>query len=199
MGPLITQGIISPEWNPMIAFIVGLGFGFALEQAGFSSSRKLIGIFYGYDMIVVRVFLTAVLTASVGLLFFNYLGWIDYDLVFVNPTFLWSAIIGGAFVGLGIIMSGFCPGTSFSALSIGKIDALAFIIGIGIGVFFYAETFELLFEKLYYAQNLGGIRIYETFGISPGLFMFLFILFGLGIFWFTIFIKKKYSNRNLKY
>ena len=199
MGPLITQGIISPEWNPMIAFIVGIGFGFALEQAGFSSSRKLIGIFYGYDMIVVRVFMTAVLTAAIGLLFFNYLGWIDYDLLYVNPTFLWSAIIGGAFVGLGIIMSGFCPGTSFAALSIGKIDAMAFVGGIALGVFFYGETFELLFEKLFKAENLGNIRIYETLGISAGLFIFLFIVFGIGLFWFTIFVKKKYSNRDLKY
>jgi len=199
MGPLITQGIISPEWNPMIAFIVGMGFGFALEQAGFSSSRKMIGIFYGYDMIVVRMFLTAVLTSAIGLLFFNYLGWVDYDLLYVNPTFIWSAIIGGLFVGLGIIMSGFCPGTSFSALSIGKIDAMAFVGGIALGVFFYAETFEFLFEDLYKAGNLGNIRIYETLGISPGLFIFLFILFGIGLFWFTIYIRKKFSNRDLKY
>jgi len=199
MGPLITQGIINPEWNSMIAFIVGIGFGFALEQAGFSSSRKMIGIFYGYDMIVVRVFLTAVLTSAIGLLFFNYLGWIDYDLLYVNPTFIWSAIIGGLLVGLGIIMSGFCPGTSFSALSIGKIDAMAFIAGIALGVFFYAETFELFFEKLYKAGNLGNIRIYETLGISPGLFIFLFILFGIGLFWFTIYVRKKFSNRDLKY
>ncbi len=199
MGPLITQGIISPEWNPMIAFIVGMGFGFALEQAGFSSSRKMIGIFYGYDMIVVRVFLTAVLTSAIGLLFFNYLGWVDYELLYVNPTFIWSAIIGGLFVGLGIIMSGFCPGTSFSAASIGKIDAMAFIGGIALGVFFYAETFEFLFEKLYKAGNLGNIRIYETLGISPGLFIFLFILFGIGLFWFTIYVRKKFSNRDLKY
>ena len=199
MGPLITQGIISPEWNPMLAFLIGLGFGFALEQAGFSSSRKMIGIFYGYDMIVVRVFMTAVLTAATGLLYFNYMGWIDYELIYVNPTFIWSAIVGGAFVGLGIIMSGFCPGTSFAAASIGKIDAMAFIGGIAIGVFFYGETYELLFEKLHEIGNLGKIRIYDTLGISSGLFMFLFIIFGIALFWFTILVKKKYSKRNLKY
>ncbi len=199
MAPLITQGIISTECKPMIAFIIGIGFGFALEPAGFSSSRNMIGIFYGYDMIVVRMFLTAVLTSAIGLLFFNYLGWVDYDLLYVNPTFIWSAIIGGLFVGLGIIMSGFCPGTSFSALSIGKIDAMAFVGGIALGVFFYAETFEFLFENLYKAGNLGNIRIYETLGISPGLFIFLFILFGIGLFWFTIYVRKKFSNRDLKY
>jgi hypothetical protein len=39
-----------PEWlNILTAFLIGTGFGFALEQAGFSSSRKLAGMFYGYD------------------------------------------------------------------------------------------------------------------------------------------------------
>ena len=59
MGPLtgildLTQGI-----NLLIAFLIGIGFGFALEQAGFSSSRKLAGMFYGYDATVLKVFFTA--------------------------------------------------------------------------------------------------------------------------------------------
>lgn len=199
MGPIITQGIISLEWNPIIAFLVGLLFGFALEQGGFSSARKLAGMFYGYDMIVLRVFLTAMLTASVGLLFFNYFGWIDIEMVYINPTFLWSLIVGGAMVGIGIIMAGFCPGTSFAAAGIGKIDAMAFIGGLVIGVFIYGETYELLWEGIYKAANFGKIMIYDTLGISSGLFMFLFIIFALILFWLTIPIKRKFAHRNLKY
>lgn len=199
MGPLITQGIISPEWNPIIAFVIGLLFGFALEQGGFSSARKLAGVFYGYDMIVLRVFLTAMLTASVGLLYFNYLGWIDIDMVYINPTFLWSLIGGGIMVGIGIIMAGFCPGTSFAAAGIGKIDAMVFIGGLAVGIFIYGETFELIWEGLYYAADFGKIHIYDTLGISPGLFMFLFIIFAMILFWLTIPIKKKFAHRNLKY
>ena len=45
MGPLIPQEVISEGWNFFIAFAVGIGFGFILEQAGFSSSRKLAGVF----------------------------------------------------------------------------------------------------------------------------------------------------------
>jgi hypothetical protein len=87
MGPLIQQGIINPEWNPIIAFILGVGFGFVLEQAGFSTARKIVGVFYGFDMTVLRVFLTAVVTASLGLLYFNYLGWIDLTMIYINPHF----------------------------------------------------------------------------------------------------------------
>jgi hypothetical protein len=54
MGPLIPQGFINPDLNLFFAFVIGLGFGSVLEQAGFSSSRKLAGLFYGYDFIVLR-------------------------------------------------------------------------------------------------------------------------------------------------
>ncbi|MEZ4848849.1 MAG: hypothetical protein R3B93_09585 [Bacteroidia bacterium] len=57
MGPIIPSAGISDEINFLIAFIIGIGFGFALEQAGFSSSRKLAGMFYGYDTTVLKVFL----------------------------------------------------------------------------------------------------------------------------------------------
>ena len=53
-----------PEWlDLLIALLIGIGFGFSLEQAGFSSSRKLAGMFYGYDTTVIKVFFTAAIVA----------------------------------------------------------------------------------------------------------------------------------------
>lgn len=56
MAPLIVNEIISPDTNLFIAFLIGIGFGFVLEGSGFSSSRKLAGMFYGYDTTVLKVF-----------------------------------------------------------------------------------------------------------------------------------------------
>ena len=130
MGPLAINEIISENTNLFLAFIIGIGFGFVLEQSGFSSSRKLAGVFYGYDTVVLKVFFTAAITAMLGLLFFSLFGWIDLDLVYVNPTYLTSAIVGGVIMGAGFIMGGYCPGTSFCGASIGKIDAFVFIGGL---------------------------------------------------------------------
>ena len=47
MGPLIPQGFVNPDLNLFFAFVIGLGFGYVLEQGGFSNSRKLAGVFYG--------------------------------------------------------------------------------------------------------------------------------------------------------
>jgi len=66
MGPL-TSSFMFPEWlDLLIAFMIGVGFGFSLEQAGFSSSRKLAGMFYGYDTTVIKVFFTAAIVALIG-------------------------------------------------------------------------------------------------------------------------------------
>ena len=70
MGPLIPQEVISEGWNFFIAFMIGIGFGAVLEQAGFTSSRKLAGMFYGYDTVVLKVFFTGAITAMLGLLYF---------------------------------------------------------------------------------------------------------------------------------
>ena len=51
----------------VLSLLLGFGFGFALEQAGFGSSRRLAGIFYFRDMTVLRVMFTAMVTAMLGL------------------------------------------------------------------------------------------------------------------------------------
>ena len=190
MGPFIPQEIIGSEWNLVIAFIVGIGFGFSLEQAGFSSSQKMVGIFYGRNFVVLKVFLTAVLTAVIGLFIFDYVDLIDLQLVYINPTYLGAGIIGGMITGLGIILSGFCPGTSFAAASIGKIDAMVFIGGIFLGVLIFGEAFPLI-EEFYYGSNLGKLMVFDSLGISRELFIFLLVVAGIAMFFAAGIIQKK--------
>ena len=133
MGPLVPL-IISDEFDLVIAILLGFGFGFILEQSGFSTSKKLVGLFYGYDFVVLKVFFTAGVTAMIGVLAFSHFGLLDIDLVYVNPTFLKSAIVGGLVMGVGFIIGGFCPGTSLCATAIGKLDGLTFVLGSLFGI-----------------------------------------------------------------
>ena len=139
MGPLVPE-IFSNEFNLVIAFLVGIGFGFILEQAGFSSTRKMVGLFYGYDFTVLKVFFTAGVTALIGVLLLSHFGLLDLDLIYINHTFLWSALVGGIIMGAGFIIGGFCPGTSVCAAAVGKIDAMVFILGCLIGIFIFLEA-----------------------------------------------------------
>jgi uncharacterized protein len=181
MGPLVLNNIISENTNLFLAFVIGIGFGFVLEQSGFSSSRKLAGVFYGYDTVVLKVFFTAAITAMLGLLFFSLFGWIDLDLVYVNPIYLTSAIIGGIIMGAGFIIGGFCPGTSVCGASIGKIDAIVFVVGLFLGVLIFGLGYNL-WDNLYMAKFLGSPKISQSLGLSDGIFALLLILVALAMF-----------------
>lgn len=196
MGPCL---IISeaPEWlNLMTGFLIGIGFGFALEQAGFSSSRKLAGMFYGYDTTVIKVFFTAAIVALTGSLLLNYFGLIDMSLVYVNPYFVGAAIVGGVIMGAGFIMGGFCPGTGLCAMAIGKIDAFIFLLGGLVGAILFAELFPFM-ESFYYSSARGPVLINEWLGVTPGLFALMLIIAAVIMFWLAEKAEKRYARKDI--
>lgn len=195
MGPLIPLNIIDPSWNNVIALVIGIAFGFVLENSGFSSSRKLAGVFYGYDFTVLKVFFTAAITAAIGLYYFHFMGWLDLSLVYVNPTFLTSAIVGGVIMGLGFIMGGYCPGTSYCGAAIGKIDAIVFSLAMTFGIFVFSEFYPLL-EGLYTSNYLGSITVYEVLGLPVGWFMLILIVVALVAFFVADQVKKRVKKVN---
>lgn len=192
MGPLVPD-IISNNLNFIVALVIGILFGAILEQAGFSTSKKLVGLFYGYDFTVLRVFFTAGLVAMIGVMGLDHFGLLDMNLVYINPTFLWSAIIGGIIMGLGFVVGGFCPGTSVCAAAIGKIDAMIFIVGAFLGVIVFAEGYPI-FEPLYKAANLGNPRFFETINVAQNVFAFILIVVALTAFWGTSIIENKVNG-----
>ncbi len=196
MGPITVLHEL-PQWmNLGIAFAIGIGFGFALEQAGFSSSRKLAGMFYGYDTTVLKVFFTAAIVALAGSQLLSYFGLLNLNLVYVNPYYINATLVGGVIMGAGFIMGGFCPGTGISALSIGKIDALFFLVGGLVGAFLFAETYPMI-QKLASANYKGPVRIDEWMGLSPGMFSFLLILAAIGLFWLAELAEKRFSRTDI--
>jgi rhodanese-related sulfurtransferase len=194
MGPLVPD-IIGNDLNFIVALFIGMCFGMILEQAGFSTSKKLVGLFYGYDFTVLRVFFTAGVVAMIGVIAFNHFGILDINLIYINPTFLWSAIVGGLIMGLGFVIGGFCPGTGVCAAAIGKIDGMLFMAGAFIGVLVFSEGYPV-FEGLYKAENWGGVRIFETLKMSQSLFASLLVLMAMGAYWFVGIIEDK--NNKIK-
>lgn len=193
MGPLVPF-IVSEEFSLIIAFFLGIGFGFILEQAGFSSTKKLVGLFYGYDFTVLRVFFTAGVTAMAGVLLLGHYGMLDLNVIYVNPAFIKSALLGGVIMGAGFIIGGFCPGTSVCALAIGKLDALAFVFGAILGVWGFIESFPAL-ENIYMANNMGQVKISDYFGLSDVNFGFLMALMAVVAFIATWIIENRVNKR----
>jgi len=143
--------------------------------------------------VVMKVFFTGAVTAMLGLLFFSLFGWIDLNMIYVNPTYMNSAIVGGIIMGVGFIVGGFCPGTSFCGAAIGKIDAMVFIIGLFLGIFIFSESFAL-WEKLYKANYQGSPKLSEVLGWSDGVFAFILVVIALGMFYAAEWLEKKFPR-----
>ena len=195
MGPLFPQGIIDNNLNNIIAFFIGIGFGSMLEAAGFTNTRKLAGVFYGYDMTVLKVFFTAALTGAAGLFIMHFAGIIDITKVFYPHTHWLPTLVGGLVMALGFIIGGFCPGTSFCAATTGKIDGMVFLGGVLIGILFYGFTYEPLFETFREGYGMGKVNVADWLGIPEGLFIFIMVIIAIAAFFFADWVQKK-VNKN---
>jgi rhodanese-related sulfurtransferase len=100
------------------------------------------------------------------------------------------AIVGGVIMGFGFIIGGYCPGTSVCAAAIGKIDAMFFVGGGILGVFAFGELYPL-YHTFYESTALGSIKVFDSLGISQGLFAFILIVVAVGAFTITTIIEKR--------
>jgi hypothetical protein len=99
-------------------------------------------------------------------------------------------------MGAGFIMGGYCPGTSISALSIGKIDGMVFLLGGLFGAFLFAETYPVI-QSLANGSYKGALQINEWLGVTPGVFTLLLILAAVLLFWVAELAEKKFSRPDI--
>lgn len=196
MGPLYPLDFIGEEANLLIGFLIGIGFGFFLEAAGFTNTRKLAGVFYGYDFVVLKVFFSAAITGAIGIYLLSYYGYMDIKEIFYPTTYWIPTLVGGFIMAFGFIIGGFCPGTSICAAATGKVDAITFVGGAVIGIFIYAFTYESLWANLRMSGNLGKVNIADWLGISSGFFILLLTLVAAVAFVVVTRIQKRVLSKN---
>ncbi len=193
MAPFYKFGYFGTETSFVIALILGIGFGFWLERAGFGESRKLALQFYFEDMTVLKVMFSAIVTAMLGLLYLTLFGWIDLSKVYVNPTYLWAQIFGGLVFGIGFAIGGYCPGTSVVGAVLGRIDSYFFIGGLLFGMLIFGEMFPLI-EGLYNAGFMGAAKITDWLNLSTGLIGFLVVLLAIVMFLGAEWLESKFRK-----
>jgi hypothetical protein len=176
MFPLVSNVEFSVGADLALAVLLGLGFGFCLERAGFGSARKLTAVFYLFDMSVVKVMFTAIVTAMVGLFAFSAIGLLDLSGLYLEPTSYAAQLIGGLVFGAGFIVGGYCPGTSIAAMATGKKDGAAFALGMLAGVMAYAE-FTPGLDAWIKATSQGELTLPALTGIGMGWWALAFVAF----------------------
>jgi rhodanese-related sulfurtransferase len=133
-APFYKFGLFSENTSLVVAFVIGIGFGFFLERAGFGSGNKLARQFYFRDMAVLKVMFTAIVTAMLGVFFLSRAGLLDLSQVYLTPTNLGANVLGGLVLGVGFVVGGYCPGTSVVAAATGRVDAMVYVLGMFSGM-----------------------------------------------------------------
>jgi hypothetical protein len=186
MFPLASQIEWSATTDLAIALALGFGFGFCLERAGFGSARKLTAVFYLFDMAVVKVMFTAIVTCMTGIALLSSIGAVDVSQFYVEPTALPAQIIGGLLFGAGFMVGGYCPGTAMAAIATGRKDGLVFASGMLAGVWAFAE-FTPGLELWVRSESQGEMLLPAVTGIGMLWWAAAFIAFllaaGRGMAW----------------
>jgi len=180
-APLSDTGAFGVQFGFVLAFLIGGGFGFFLERAGFGSSVKLASIFYGRDFTVLKVMFTAIVTAMLGSVLLANLGVLDLALVYVPPTFVIPFAVGGLLFGVGFVVGGYCPGTALVALVSGSADAAAFLVGTMAGVLAWSFGYPL-WEGFANSTAMGRTMLYDVLPVSPGVLALVVSLLAVGAF-----------------
>jgi rhodanese-related sulfurtransferase len=176
--------------------IIGFAFGFVLEISGFGNSKRLAAQFYFKDLTVLKVMFTAIVVAMVLLFTMIGLGVLDYNQVWVNPTYLWPGIVGGLIMGVGFIIGGFCPGTSLVSMVTFKLDGLFFVLGGLTGIFLFGETVGF-YEEWWNSSFYGRLTIMDWLNLPTGVVVVGIILMALLMFWGSEQLERIFGQRDL--
>ena len=180
-----------------VAVVVGIAFGFVMERAGFGRAQKLVGQFYGTELTVLKVMFTAIASAMVGAVVLSGEGLLDLEAVQFNyPTFLWPMIAGGLLLGVGFVVSGYCPGTSFVATASGKLDGLATVLGVVAGSVIYAEV-EPALGAFPSSGKLGAFTLARWLHLPASLVAALVVALAIGAFFAAEAIERRGRSRSI--
>jgi len=194
-APFYKFGLFNFDVSLIIAFIIGIGFGFALERGGFGSARILAAQFYFSNMRVLKVMFTAIVTAMLGIYYLSVIGFMDLSLIYISDTYILPQVIGGLILGIGFVIGGYCPGTSVVSFATGKLDGLVYILGVMFGIFVFGEIFPFITD-FYYSTNMGSVTLPEFFHLSYGMVVFLVVIMAVGAFAAAEWSEKKFAHRN---
>ncbi len=186
------------EFSLIAAVVLGFFFGFVLERAGFGRATKLAGQFYLNDMTVFKVMFSAIVTALLGLVVADGIGLTSFSAIATSAastTYMWPMLVGGLLLGVGFIVSGYCPGTSLVSASSGNIDGLFTIVGVGVGSLLFGEFYPSL-ESFYLSGDVGQFYLYQWLNVPQAVVAVGVVLMAIGGFVGAEVVEKMMAQKN---
>lgn len=176
------MNVLFAAGGPLMAVLLGFGFGFVLERAGFGSGCKLTAQFRLTDWSVFKVMFTAIVFTAVGIYALEQLGLLQAEAIYVPIPYLWAIAVGGALIGAGFAVGGYCPGTSAVGVMTGRIDAIVFFVGLLVGTYLFAALFPQLDALTTAGEFTQGDRLPELLGLPEWLVLAALVAAAVGVF-----------------
>ena len=153
--------------------LIGIAFGWTLQRAELSHYERIVGVFRFQDLTVLRFLLTALVTASIGITFLQTLGLAAA--VPIPATYVEGNAVGGAIFGVGMALSGFCPGTVAAGAGEGRLDNLVpGVLGLLSGAVLYGLGYERIMPRLATVARLGEVTMSGVLHVEPWLVVLVF-------------------------
>jgi uncharacterized membrane protein YedE/YeeE len=151
--------------------VIGLAFGWILQRSGLSRYDRIANVYRFTDLTVLKVLGSALVTAAIALQLMRALG------VGVAPpipvTYAWGNLLGGAVFGVGMALSGFCPGTIAAGAGEGRLD---YLVPGALGLFTGAVGYGLVYERIMplLARTARATTLPEVLHVDPWLTVVVF-------------------------
>lgn len=139
----------------LLAILLGVFFGFALQRVGATNPQNIINMLRLKDLHLMKVIFFAIGISSTLLFVLMALGVINAGHLSVKASYI-GVIAGGAILGLGFAVAGYCPGTGLTALADGRKDALFFVGGGLLGALLYTLVYGSIKGSWLFGEIAGG-------------------------------------------
>jgi uncharacterized membrane protein YedE/YeeE len=168
--------------NLWIALILGVVFGFLLNKAGLTSYHKIVNVFRLTDMAVLKFMMSGLAVAMIGLYAMRGLGWITFPAI--PATYIVGNLAGGLVFGVGMALSGYCPGTAVAGAGEGKLDYLIpGLLGFLVGAAAFGLTYESVFPQISRLAAYGNVTLGQLWNVNSWLLITVFALMSLFLFY----------------
>ena len=148
--------------------LIGFCFGWLLQRAGLSRYDRIVNVYRLLDLAVMKFMLSALVVGALTLQLLTSLHLAgDYPL---PVTYVWGVLLGGGVFGIGMALSGFCPGTVAAGAGEGRIDYLVpGALGLYVGAVVFGWLYPVVMPRLTRLANFGPVTLAEALGIDPWL------------------------------
>lgn len=139
----------------ILPIILGVLFGVALQRVGATNPENILNMLRFHDLHLMKAILFAIGLSSTCLFAGMAIGVIDAAHLSVKSTYA-GVLAGGAILGVGFALSGYCPGTGLGAAAEGRRDGIWFVLGGLLGAALYMVCYAGIAESGLLGEWLGG-------------------------------------------